>query len=94
MRRLHDVVLKHICFSLVALPLAVPDEHLSIATSKEFRTIRRLRVSRQRDVQNNAGLVLDQALFLFLVILGVQWSQKKRRKNGYPEFLVDKMPKM
>lgn len=45
MRCLHDVVLKYIGFGLVALPLAVPDEHLSIATSKELCAIRRLSIS-------------------------------------------------
>jgi hypothetical protein len=78
MRCLHDVVLKHIGFGLVALPLAVPDEYLGIATSKEFRAIRRLRIGGQCDVQDHAGLVLDQALFLFFVVLGIQGSQKKR----------------
>src|SRR5690606_24919965 len=42
MRRLHDVVFKNIGFGLVALPQAVPDEHFSIATSKELCAIRRL----------------------------------------------------
>ena len=57
MRSLHDVVLKHIGFSLVALPLAVPDEYLGIATGKEFRTIRRLRVGGQCNVHDHAGLI-------------------------------------
>ncbi|AFJ02093.1 hypothetical protein Q7C_924 [Methylophaga frappieri] len=78
MWRLHDVVLKHIGFGLVALPLAVPDKYFGIATSKEFCAIRRLSISGQCEVQDHAGLVLDQALFLFFVVLGVQGCQKNR----------------
>src|SRR3546814_13327540 len=76
MWRLHDVVLKHIGFGLVALPLAVPDKYFGIATSKEFCAIRRLSSSGQCEVQDHAGLVLDQALFLFFVVMGVQGCQK------------------
>ncbi len=80
-RRLHDVVLEDRRLVFVALPQAVPDEYLGIAAGQELGAVGCLRVGGQREVENDARLVLGEGFLEFLVISRIYGRQQPGREE-------------
>ena len=76
--REHGVVGENLGLLFMFLPELLPDQHLGVAAGEKVLNGFPLRSIGKFDIQNHAGMVLAQFLFLRLVIRYGQRSQKAR----------------